>query len=67
MQRTLGQQMMKRAKGSATVLRSLPQSSLGGFLQKAQRSLLANPWQIVQVAPTSTPGEFKLWALVRIE
>lgn len=44
-------------------------STLGGFLQKAQRTLLTSPWQIIQItsASSSRPDEYKLWALVQNE
>ncbi|CAH0549983.1 unnamed protein product [Brassicogethes aeneus] len=39
--------------------------SLVGFIHRAQRTLLTSMWQVLQIAPTNTPGEFKLWALVQ--
>ena len=40
-------------------------STLGGFLRRAQRTLLDTPWQIIQISPISgSPGVFKVWALV---
>ncbi|XP_063895802.1 DNA polymerase epsilon catalytic subunit 1 [Helicoverpa armigera] len=44
-----------------------PVTTLGGFLRKAQRTLLNTPWQIIQVAETPEPGLFKVWALVGSE
>ncbi|XP_013170989.1 PREDICTED: DNA polymerase epsilon catalytic subunit A [Papilio xuthus] len=41
-----------------------PVNTLGGFLKRAQRTLLNTPWQIIQVSETSEPGLFRLWALV---
>ncbi|KAG0692675.1 DNA polymerase epsilon catalytic subunit A [Chionoecetes opilio] len=48
------------------VVRSGPATTIGGFLRRAHRTLLDVPWQIVQagVAETTTPGQYKLWALV---
>ncbi|XP_072929758.1 DNA polymerase epsilon catalytic subunit 1 isoform X2 [Epargyreus clarus] len=42
-------------------------NTLGGFIKRAQRTLLNTPWQIIQVAETAEPGLFKLWALVGSE
>ncbi|XP_030759546.1 DNA polymerase epsilon catalytic subunit A [Sitophilus oryzae] len=57
----------KKNKGSMAVLRSSAPGTMGGFLQKTQRTLLTTPWQILQIISTATPGEFKLWALVQSE
>ena len=46
------------------VVRSGNRATLGGFLKRAQRTLLDTPWQIVQIMETGTPGLFRLWALV---
>lgn len=35
--------------GAGRVVRSGPTSTLGGFLRKAQRTLLDVPWQLIQV------------------
>ncbi|XP_049878007.1 DNA polymerase epsilon catalytic subunit 1 [Pectinophora gossypiella] len=42
-------------------------NTLGGFIRRAQRTLLNTPWQIIQVAETAEPGLFKLWVLVGSE
>uniref|UniRef100_T1J6P1 DNA polymerase epsilon catalytic subunit n=1 Tax=Strigamia maritima TaxID=126957 RepID=T1J6P1_STRMM len=39
-------------------------TSVGGFIRKAQNTLLSMPWQIIQIAETSALGVFKVWALV---
>ncbi|XP_075982570.1 DNA polymerase epsilon catalytic subunit 1 [Anticarsia gemmatalis] len=44
-----------------------PATTLGGFIRRAQRTLLNTPWQIIQVAETAEPGLFKVWALVGTE
>ncbi|XP_045777091.1 DNA polymerase epsilon catalytic subunit 1 isoform X2 [Maniola jurtina] len=44
-----------------------PTNTLGGFIRRAQRTLLNTPWQIIQVAETAEPGLFRLWALVGTE
>ncbi|XP_065339696.1 DNA polymerase epsilon catalytic subunit 1 [Cloeon dipterum] len=42
-------------------------STIGGFLRRAQHTLLTSTWQVIQLAHTSEPGVFKLWALVGSE
>lgn len=64
MQRNIGLQNPKKQAIGKPVLKSVTSNTLGGFLQKAQRALLTVPWQVLQIAPTNTPGEFRLWALV---
>ncbi|XP_044265120.1 DNA polymerase epsilon catalytic subunit 1 isoform X2 [Tribolium madens] len=64
LQRNQGTRNRKKVKSSASVLRSTTSGTLGGFLQRAQKTLLTLPWQIIQVVPMPTPGEYKLWALV---
>ncbi|CAB0010464.1 unnamed protein product [Nesidiocoris tenuis] len=44
-----------------------PSHTLGGFLQKAQHTLLNSTWQIIQIAPTNSPGVMRVWALVGSE
>ncbi|XP_061624174.1 DNA polymerase epsilon catalytic subunit A isoform X2 [Phyllopteryx taeniolatus] len=46
------------------VVRDGPTTGLGTFLRKTARSILDMPWQIVQIAETSHPGLFKLWAVI---
>lgn len=38
--------------------------TLGGFLKRAQQTLLSQPWQIIQVCQSGEPGVLKLWAMV---
>jgi DNA polymerase epsilon subunit 1 len=45
----------------------VPSNTMGGFLRRAQHALLTSNWQVIQVAQTSDPGIFKLWALVGTE
>jgi len=42
-------------------------NTIGGFLRRAQHALLTSSWQIIQLAQTSEPGVFKLWALIGSE
>ncbi|KAL2298672.1 hypothetical protein Nmel_015678 [Mimus melanotis] len=37
---------------------------LGSYLRRTARSILDLPWQVVQIAETSQPGLFRLWALI---
>ncbi|KMQ97138.1 dna polymerase epsilon catalytic subunit a [Lasius niger] len=46
------------------VIRNTNTSTMTGFLRRAQRKLLENPWQIVQLTETGEPGMFRLWILV---
>ncbi|XP_023169776.2 DNA polymerase epsilon catalytic subunit A [Drosophila hydei] len=39
-------------------------ATLGGFLRRAQRTLLDQPWQILQLVPVSDLGQFNVWALI---
>ncbi|XP_043195220.1 DNA polymerase epsilon catalytic subunit A-like [Amphibalanus amphitrite] len=39
-------------------------TTLGGFLRRAQRTVLDTPWQLIQVVPTGTAGLYRLWCLV---
>lgn len=64
MERVVRQRMFKKPKNSTTVRIAGTGGGLGGFLQKAQKLLLTSSWHIIEILPTSTPGEFKLWALV---
>ncbi|XP_063171878.1 DNA polymerase epsilon catalytic subunit A [Candoia aspera] len=45
-------------------IRAGPSEGLSIYLRKAARSILDMPWQIVQIAETSQPGLFKLWAVI---
>ncbi|TDH12869.1 hypothetical protein EPR50_G00050310 [Perca flavescens] len=46
------------------VIRGGPTTGLGSFLRRTARSILDMPWQIVQIAETSHPGLYKLWAVI---
>lgn len=39
-------------------------TTLGGFLKRAQRSLIETSWQIIQIASVGEMGDFILWAMV---
>lgn len=61
MQRKCGDENRKKMKGNVVVRTS---ATLGGFIQRAQRTLVSSAWQVIQITPTSSPGEYKIWALV---
>ena len=42
------------------VIRSGPSVGLGGFLRRTARSMMEQPWQVVQIAGTGHPGLFKV-------
>nr|CAD7454366.1 unnamed protein product [Timema tahoe] len=50
--------------GGGGVVRNPSTGTLGGFIRRAQRTLLDTPWQVIQVCELSHPGLFRLWALV---
>ncbi|CAO3595323.1 unnamed protein product [Absidia cylindrospora] len=39
-------------------------SNLGSFFRRQTGSLVTCPWQIIQIAETDVPGEFKMWVLI---
>ncbi|XP_019718434.1 DNA polymerase epsilon catalytic subunit A [Hippocampus comes] len=49
---------------SGGVIRDGPTTGIGSFLRKTARSILDMAWQIVQIAETSHPGLYKLWAVI---
>ncbi|XP_065594891.1 DNA polymerase epsilon catalytic subunit A [Cyrtonyx montezumae] len=46
------------------VVRDALSRGLGSYLRRTARSILDLPWQIVQIAETSQPGLFRLWAVI---
>uniref|UniRef100_A0A8C0HBU2 DNA polymerase epsilon catalytic subunit n=1 Tax=Chelonoidis abingdonii TaxID=106734 RepID=A0A8C0HBU2_CHEAB len=46
------------------VIRDGSSKGLSSYLRRTARSILDLPWQIVQVAETSQPGLFRLWAVI---
>ncbi|OWR54597.1 DNA polymerase [Danaus plexippus plexippus] len=44
-----------------------PANTLGGFIKRAQRTLLNTPWQVIQIQETAEPGVFRVWSLVGSE
>lgn len=39
-------------------------SGIGGFLRRTAQTLLDAPWQVVEIAETSDPGVYRLWAVI---
>ncbi|XP_052824360.1 DNA polymerase epsilon catalytic subunit A-like [Octopus bimaculoides] len=37
---------------------------LSGFMRRTARTILDLPWQLIQLAETSEPGQYRLWALI---
>lgn len=62
--------LSKRSKNTHNDNESIPATvqnravTLGGFLKRTQRTLIEQPWQIIQVLPNDEFGNFTLWALV---
>ena len=67
LQRNQGNKSKRKVGNSAAVLRSTVSGTLGGFIQRAQKTLLTVPWQVIQVVATMTQGEYRVWALVQNE
>lgn len=66
-QKDAAQAAADKGSGDAGVglVRSGNRATLGGFLRRAQRTLLDTPWQVVQVVELpGQPGTFRLWAMV---
>lgn len=45
-------------------LQLLPTSNVGSFFRQQQAVATHSHWQLLQLAPSPTPGVFRLWALV---
>jgi hypothetical protein len=45
-------------------LQVLPTSNVGRFFRQQQAVATHSHWQLLQLAPSPTPGVFRLWALV---
>lgn len=41
--------------------------TIGGFLRRTQRSIIEQPWQIVQIIAVDEVGSFTVWAIVGTE
>uniref|UniRef100_A0A6Q2YZ91 DNA polymerase epsilon catalytic subunit n=1 Tax=Esox lucius TaxID=8010 RepID=A0A6Q2YZ91_ESOLU len=50
--------------GGGVIRDAGPATGLGSFLRRTARSVMDMPWQIVQIAETSHPGQYKLWAVI---
>lgn len=53
-----------RAHHPAASLQVLPTSNVGRFFKQQAAVATHTHWQLLQLAPTSTPGLFRMWVLV---
>lgn len=63
------QNKKSRPNNSTNPAAQQPQSArsvttLGGFLKRAQRSLIEMPWQIIQIVNLGDMGNFLVWAMI---
>ncbi|KAI9489936.1 hypothetical protein BDB00DRAFT_875783 [Zychaea mexicana] len=61
-------QRVMRAKNRETYGASQPaakQGDVGGYFRRQTGSLVSSAWELIQIAGTDTPGEFKMWAMVQ--
>ncbi|EDW38877.1 GL13784 [Drosophila persimilis] len=65
-QRQRSRQASKRVRNEEAPIPRAPgaTATLGGFLRRAQRTLLDQPWQILQLVPVDDLGHFTVWALI---
>lgn len=45
-------------------LRTGATSTIGGFLQRAKRSLIEQIWQVIQISQVDDLGHFNIWAMI---
>ncbi|TPX58573.1 DNA-directed DNA polymerase [Powellomyces hirtus] len=63
-------EMQKALFGAAEVVPNDPSIAHSGalgvqnFFRRQTQNILASSWQILQIAETDTPGDFRVWALV---
>ncbi|XP_041470272.1 DNA polymerase epsilon catalytic subunit A-like isoform X2 [Lytechinus variegatus] len=50
--------------GVGGVVRAVSSTGLGSFFRRTAKTMLDQPWQIIQIMETGHPGLFKLWALI---
>lgn len=41
--------------------------TIGGFIRRTQRSIIEQPWQIIQILPVDELGSYTVWAMVGTE
>lgn len=54
----------KRMRDDQIKVPKVRAGTLGGFLRRAQQTLLSQPWQIIQICQSGEPGVLKIWAMV---
>lgn len=60
----LGNNQGKRMRDDQLQVPKGRSGTLGGFLRRAQQTLLSQPWQIIQVCQSGKPGILKIWAMI---
>ncbi|KAI9091268.1 putative POL2-DNA polymerase epsilon, calytic subunit A [Phlyctochytrium arcticum] len=62
------QRAQRQAETAMFGSRSRPSNQLRGgvgkFLRQQARNILASSWQVLHIAETESPGEFRVWALI---
>lgn len=56
--------LLKEGLESGALKTKLNQNNLSTFLRQRNRILMRQKWEVIQIAETEIPGEFRLWALV---
>lgn len=61
-----------RNESSVPIPRSVPASTsggvtIGGFIRRTQRSIIEQPWQVIQIVSLDELGTYTVWAMVGTE
>lgn len=62
----------KKSRSNETIHRATPVNTsggvtIGGFIRRTQRSIIEQPWQIIQIMPVDEHGSYTVWAMVGVE
>lgn len=62
----------KKSRTEPAIQRSIPATTtgnvtIGGFIRRTQRTIIEQPWQIVQIVSLDELGTFTVWAMVGTE
>ncbi|CAG9465602.1 unnamed protein product [Pedinophyceae sp. YPF-701] len=60
----LARKRQRQAAEAAALARAGPKGTAGNFFRQQQQQASTSTWQVLQVAETRAPGEFRLWVLV---
>ncbi|XP_014670833.1 PREDICTED: DNA polymerase epsilon catalytic subunit A-like [Priapulus caudatus] len=52
------------AVATGNVVRHSTGTGMHGFIRRTARAVVDLPWQIIQIAETGQPGQYKVWALI---